>query len=163
MQAREMPRQTEQPRFGNAEASLFVPREDDGSCWTRTTHLGIGAHQDDLEFMALHGILECLHSGNPGFGGVTCTNGAGSARTGKYAGYTDEMMVEVRRREQDEAARLGSYSFMAQLGYGSGEIKSAEGRRLATRDIQEVLRRSKPKVVYTHNPADKHDTQRGVF
>ncbi|MGK0456064.1 MAG: hypothetical protein ACJAUA_000354, partial [Zhongshania aliphaticivorans] len=23
----------------------------------RTTHLGIGAHQDDLEFMALHGIL----------------------------------------------------------------------------------------------------------
>ena len=28
----------------------------------RITHLGIGAHQDDLEFMAFHGILECRAS-----------------------------------------------------------------------------------------------------
>jgi len=39
-------------------AGIFVP---DGqpleSALSRTTHLGVGAHQDDLEFMALHGIL----------------------------------------------------------------------------------------------------------
>ena len=47
----------------------------------RITHLGIGAHQDDLEFMAFHGVLTCYHSDTQWFGGVTCTNGGGSART----------------------------------------------------------------------------------
>jgi LmbE family N-acetylglucosaminyl deacetylase len=49
----------------------------------RITHLGIGAHQDDLEFMAFHGILACFRMRDDRwFGGVTCTNGAGSSRTG---------------------------------------------------------------------------------
>ena len=44
-----------------ATADLFIP--DDSSpeeALRRITHLGIGAHQDDLEFMAFHGILECF-------------------------------------------------------------------------------------------------------
>ena len=71
-------------------AQIFVP---DGKpiadALERITHLGIGAHQDDLEFMAFHGILECFASETKWFGGVTCTNGAGSARSGLYAKYTD--------------------------------------------------------------------------
>ena len=36
---------------------LFFPDQlSDDEALSRTTHLGIGAHQDDLEFMALHGI-----------------------------------------------------------------------------------------------------------
>ena len=45
----------------NPASEIHVP---DGSpvdvALSRTTHLSIGAHQDDLEIMAFHGILECF-------------------------------------------------------------------------------------------------------
>ena len=77
-------------KFHLPTADIFIP---DGlpvaDALARVTHLGIGAHQDDLEFMAFHGIRECFHSDTEWFGGVTCTNGSGSARTGSYADFTD--------------------------------------------------------------------------
>ena len=88
-------------------AEIFVP---DGkpvaAALKRITHLGIGAHQDDLEFMAFQGILECHASKTKWFGGVTCTNGSGSSRVGKYKKFSDEQMMAVRRREQNKAAKL---------------------------------------------------------
>ena len=72
----------------NASAQIFVPDgKSVADALKRITHLGIGAHQDDLEFMAFHGILECFARDQKWFGGVTCTNGAGSSRTGAYAQY----------------------------------------------------------------------------
>lgn len=127
----------------------------------RVTHLGIGAHQDDLEFMALEGILECRTSKTKWFGGVTCTNGAGSARAGKYKKFTDEQMMAVRRREQDKAAKLGGYGAMIQLDYSSGAVKSATDVCLKE-DLKAIFNATKAQVVYTHNLADKHDTHIGV-
>jgi hypothetical protein len=60
---------------------IFVPDADKHPV-IQATHLGIGAHQDDLEFMAFHGIKECHERAGRFFGGVICTNGAGSSRTG---------------------------------------------------------------------------------
>ena len=63
-------------------AEIFIPDgQPQDTALARVTHLGIGAHQDDLEFMAFHGIEVCYHSGTEWFGGVTCTNGSGSSRT----------------------------------------------------------------------------------
>ena len=143
-------------------ARIFVP---DGkpvaAALRRVTHLGIGAHQDDLEFMAFHGILECFHQTRKWFAGVTCTNGAGSSRTGAYAQFTDAQMMEVRRTEQDQAATIGQYAAMIQLDYSSGVVKSAAGSALRD-DLRKILAATRPEVVYTHNPADKHDTHIGV-
>ena len=107
-------------KLHNATAEVFVP---DGApvaeAFQRITHLGVGAHQDDLEFMAFHGILACYQSLSPSFGGVTCTNGAGSARTGPYAALTDAQMACVRRREQRTAAlRTASFAgyFRTRMG-----------------------------------------------
>ena len=70
----------------NTNAHVFVPDGTAiGSALARTTHLAVGAHPDDLEFMALHGILACQGQSDRWFCGVTCTNGAGSARTGHLA------------------------------------------------------------------------------
>ena len=67
--------------FSNPSADLFIPDNSEPSqALGRTTHLGIGAHQDDLEVMALHGILACYQSDERWFGGVTVTNGSGSSR-----------------------------------------------------------------------------------
>lgn len=127
----------------------------------RITHLGIGAHQDDLEFMAFHGILNCFTSEKKSFGGVTCTNGSGSSRTGPYANLTDAQMMVIRRGEQNAAAMIGRYGVMLQLDYPSSAVKSPTDTRVKE-DLKEILAATRPEIVYTHNLADKHDTHIGV-
>ncbi len=149
-------------KLHNTSAQVFV---SDGSpadaAVGRVTHLGIGAHQDDLEFMAFHGIRECYASSTKWFGGVTCTNGAGSSRSGDYAQYTDAQMMTVRRTEQNNAAIVGHYGVMIQLDYPSSAVKSATDASLKN-DLKEIIAAAKAEVVYTHNLADKHDTHVGV-
>jgi LmbE family N-acetylglucosaminyl deacetylase len=143
-------------------AEIFIPDATPlVSALTRVTHLGIGAHQDDLEFMAFHGILQCFASDDRWFGGVTCTNGAGSSRTGPYASFSDEEMMAIRRKEQNTAASVGGYAAMIQLDYPSSKIKNPKDRELIE-DLKTILTATRPAVVYTHNPADKHDTHIGV-
>jgi LmbE family N-acetylglucosaminyl deacetylase len=149
-------------KLHNSSAQLFVPDgQPVAEALKRITHLGIGAHQDDLEFMAFHGILECFANETKWFGGVTCTNGSGSSRTGAYAQFTDAQMMAVRRTEQNNAASTGQYGVMLQLDYPSSAVKSASDPALKN-DLKEILAAAKPQVVYTHNLADKHDTHIGV-
>ncbi len=126
------------------------------------THLGVGAHQDDLEFMAFHGIVEGLEKTGCAFGGVVCTDGAGSWRSGAFAGFTDEEMRARRITEQNRAAEIGRYREIIQLGYPSSAVLDPNDMRLAA-DLETILRIARPEVVYTHNPADKHRTHLGVF
>lgn len=150
-------------KFYQPNADLFVP---DGqpleAALARTTHLGIGAHQDDLEIMAFHGIRECLGRSDRWFGGIVCTDGGGSARVGPYAGVSNEEMKRIRAAEQRKAAVLGEYSFVAQLAHPSAEVKSPSSTALRD-DLLRLMKRMRPRVVYTHNPADKHDTHIGVL
>ncbi len=149
-------------KLHNHTAKIFVP---DGkplpAALKRITHLGIGAHQDDLEFMAFHGILECFASPSQWFGGVTCTNGAGSSRIGAYAGVSDRELMAIRGREQESAAILGQYGVMVQLDYPSSLVKSPTNPALKN-DLKKILTATRPQFVYTHNLADKHDTHIGV-
>jgi LmbE family N-acetylglucosaminyl deacetylase len=150
-------------QFRQPTAELFIPDgQPAAAALARITHLGVGAHQDDLEFMAFHGILACYHSTDDWFGGVTCTNGSGSARTGAYAGYTDAQMMAIRREEQRQAAIVGRYGAMVQLDYPSSSVKDPADTRLKD-DLLDLLIATQPRVVYTHNPADKHDTHIGVL
>jgi LmbE family N-acetylglucosaminyl deacetylase len=149
-------------KFKNSSAEIFVPDgQSVAKAFSRVTHLGIGAHQDDLEFMAFHGILECHASDKKWFGGVTCTNGAGSSRVGAYQDFTDAQLMKVRRAEQNAAAVVGKYGVMVQLDYPSSAVKSATDKSLQN-DLKKILAATKPEIVYTHNPADKHDTHIGV-
>src|SRR5207249_1674270 len=96
------------------------------------------------------------------FGGVTCTNGAGSARTGLFGDHTDEQMMVVRRQEQNRAAATGRYGVMIQLDYPSRIVRDPTDVRVRE-DLFEILTATQPEIVYTHNPADKHETHIGVF
>jgi LmbE family N-acetylglucosaminyl deacetylase len=149
-------------KLHQASADIFIPDgRPEPEAFSRITHLGVGAHQDDLEFMAFHGIIACFHSDDQWFGGVTCTNGGGSARTGAYARYSDEQMMAVRRDEQRHAATIGRYGAVFQLDYPSKIVKDPADPRLKE-DLRGILSATKPRVVYTHNPADKHDTHIAV-
>ncbi len=149
-------------KLHNPTAEIYVP---DGQpladALARITHLGIGAHQDDLEFMAFPGIVACYDSDTQWFGGVTCTNGAGSARSGPFANFTDAQMMAERRHEQNRAAEIGRYGVMIQLDYPSAAVKNATDPALKD-DLKQILAATRPQIVYTHNPADKHDTHIGV-
>lgn len=137
-------------------ADIFTPNgEAPYAALARTTHLAIGAHQDDLEVMAFHGIVECLKQPDASFTGVICTDGRGSSRIGPYRDLTDDQMREVRREEQRKAATIGEYGLMLQLDHRSESLK--RGERAALRnDLIEILHHCRPTTIYLHNPADKH-------
>ncbi len=149
-------------KFHNPHADVFVPDglEPDAAL-ARTTHLCVSAHQDDIEIMAYHGIAECFGRADKWFTGVVATNGAGSPRTGIYGQYTDEEMQKVRLREQRKAAYVGEYACQIQLGYPSSAVKDPNHAGLRE-DLISIFRAARPRIVYLHNLADKHDTHVGV-
>ncbi len=145
----------------NPLARLVTPDGKSGpDAISRTTHLGIGAHQDDLEFMAFHGILACYDRTDLWFGGVTITDGRGSSRAGQFKDWSDDQIAAERVREQEAAAVIGQYSFIAQLGFGSAAVRDA-GQTAVRNDLRRIFEATRPEVVYLHNLADKHDTHIG--
>jgi len=145
-------------KFHNPEASIFVPDgQSPDKALRRITHLGVGAHQDDLELMAFHGIEQCFGSRDCAFGAVICTNGGGSPRAGAYAGYSDAEMAALRRREQEKAAVIGNYAALIQLNHPSSAVKDVKSGGVKD-DLVKILKAVRPEIVYTHNPADKHET-----
>ncbi|MDR0534455.1 MAG: PIG-L family deacetylase [Verrucomicrobiales bacterium] len=149
-------------KFSRSSTNIFIPDGTalDDAC-ARTTHLGVGAHQDDLEFMALQGIAECFHSEAKWFTGVVCTDGSGSARGKAYAGLTGNEMRKLRRDEQNRAAQLGRFGLMLQLDFPSSAVIGSANDDLKN-DLRQILVKTRPRHIYTHNPADKHDTHIAV-
>jgi LmbE family N-acetylglucosaminyl deacetylase len=148
--------------FHQDTAQIFVPDGlPEDQALARTTHLAIAAHQDDLEIMAIDGILACFQRRALWFTGVVLTDGRGSPRAGLYGQYTDEEMREVRIKEQKKAAVLGEYAALALLDYPSSAVKDGSNRAPVD-DIARLLQATRPGMVYTHNLADKHDTHAGV-
>lgn len=149
-------------KFHNPQADVFVPDgRDAGAALSRTTHICVAAHQDDIEIMAYHGIAECFGRSDLGFTGVVVTNGAGSPRAGIYGQYNDEEMQKVRLREQRKAAYVGEYACQIQLGYSSSAVKDPVHAGVRD-DLKGIFLAARPRVVYLHNLADKHDTHVGV-
>jgi hypothetical protein len=131
-------------------ADIFVPG---GGDWRgalgSVTHLAIGAHADDCEFMAFPGIEECRRGGGI-FGAVVLTNGAGSVGGG-------EDLRAARRLEQRAAAELGGYGVAVQLGLSSEQLKNPEDQTVSVL-LADIFAQARPRTVYTHNPCDRHDT-----
>jgi LmbE family N-acetylglucosaminyl deacetylase len=149
-------------KLSRQDAEVNIPdgaSEQEGL--SRTTHLAISAHQDDIEIMAYSGALECYGQKDKWFSAVVVTNGAGSPRNGLYESYTDEEMMTVRQVEQKRAAYLGDYSACILLNHPSSITKDASARDVIE-DIKALILATRPKIIYTHNLADKHDTHVAV-
>jgi LmbE family N-acetylglucosaminyl deacetylase len=94
------------------------------------------------------------------FGGVTITDGRGSSRAGQFKDWSDDQIAAERIREQEAAAAIGQYSFIAQLGLGSAAVRDAK-QAVVRDDLFRILQAARPEAVYLHNLADKHDTHVG--
>lgn len=152
--------------FSRPDADIFLPAPAAGlspeAALARTTHLCVIAHQDDIEINAYPAVAECHGRADRFFTGVVLTNGAGSARTGKYGHVTDAQMQEIRREEQRAAARLGGYNLQLQLAHPSSDVKQARHPGVAA-DLAAIFGGCRPSVVYLHQPADKHETHVACF
>lgn len=148
--------------FHLTTAEIYIPDNIPvESALARTTHLCFAAHQDDIEIMAAQPIIECFQQKDKWFTGVVVTDGRGSPRNSIYEHYSDDEMRLVRFKEQRKAAIVGEFAAQVMLDYPSKIIKDAS-KVEPVDDIVAILRATKPKVVYTHNLADKHDTHVGV-
>ncbi len=149
-------------QFHLPTADIYIP---DGlpveQALARTTHMAVSAHQDDIEIMACGPILECYQQKENWFTGVVMTDGRGSPRAGLYAGYSDEEMRLVRFKEQRKAAMVGEYAAQIILDYPSKAIKNGSNRQ-PVEDLVSLFKATHPRLVFTHNLADKHDTHVGV-
>lgn len=142
----------------DTQEDIFIPGGGSHeAAWKTVTHLGIGAHPDDLEFMAFHGIDAC-RQGAGKFGGIVVTDGSGSV-LGK--GESAKGLRTRRLEEQRNAAKIGGYAVMLQLGLASRNARDRWGGAL-TAALEEVFHAARPGIVYTHNPADRHDTHVAV-
>jgi LmbE family N-acetylglucosaminyl deacetylase len=149
-------------KFNKPNAEIYFPQgAGDERVLGRTTHLGIGAHQDDLEIFAIHGILAGLDDREKAFTGVTVTDGRGAPRSGPYTGMSDDELWKIRGSEQKRAADVGRYNAQILLDYASSEVKFSD-REAVVADLQRIIQVAQPEVIYTHNLADKHETHVAV-
>jgi LmbE family N-acetylglucosaminyl deacetylase len=129
-------------KLSRPAAEVFIP---DGTSWEaasrRVTHLVVAAHADDVEIMAWHAVLHA-----EGLAAVIVTDGRDS---------------DTRLLEQKRAASRGNYAVVIWLDHASADVKQAAYPALAS-DLGAVLSAVRPRLVYTHNPADRHDTHVAV-
>lgn len=96
-------------------------------------------------------VVSCSASDDRWFTGIVCTDGA-----------TATVGPTIRHREQREAASIGAYSVMAQLGHTSVAVRDSEFRGQLVDELADLLERSRPVNVYTHDLADRHPTHVAV-
>ena len=143
-------------RLLSPHADLYVPSGEalDQAC-ARTQVLGVAAHPDDLELMALPAILAGHADPAQGFAGLVVCNGA-------MAGVGPDEGVALRRMEQRAAAQVGHYSVMLQLGHASQAVQTGQAQGLAE-DLVEAMKALRPETLYSHNPADRHPSHLAVL
>jgi LmbE family N-acetylglucosaminyl deacetylase len=129
-------------KLSRPAAEVFIP---DGTPWeaacARITHLVVAAHADDVEIMAWHAVLDA-----GGLAAVIVTDGRDS---------------NTRLLEQKRAASLGNYAAVIWLDHAGADVRQAAYPLLAS-DLSAVLSAVSARLVYTHNPADRHDTHVAV-
>ena len=145
-------------KFNKRGAELFIPDDlDEEAALKRTTVMAISAHEDDVEMMAVDGILKCFQKKHEWFSGIAVSDGAGSLLGDIYQDCYNNEIIEVRKKEQKKAAYLGEYGSQFMLNYTSAEIKDTLNRELIE-ELKCIFLSTKPKVIYTHNLFDKHET-----
>jgi LmbE family N-acetylglucosaminyl deacetylase len=127
----------------------------------KTTHLGIGAHQDDLEIIAVPGILTSHSQPNLHFSGVIVSNGSGAPRGPGFEDYSESQYIKIRNQEQIQAANIGQYQALILLGYQSSSIRNPLQTDVPA-DLTGIIELTSPEIIYTHNPFDRHPTHAAV-
>lgn len=139
----------------NKKAEIYVPFTAKSG---KEKIMCVGAHPDDVEFMALEGIIKSYY-GDAEFYAVVVTDGAGSARNGRFSKISNAELVKIRAQEQKQAAILGRYFKLFMLNYTSEQVREKSS---LSSDLAEIINEVKPRVIYAHSVLDRHPTHLAV-
>jgi hypothetical protein len=125
------------------------------------THLGIAAHPDDLEIMAIDGILKGFSGEGNVFAGVVLTDGRGAPRAGKFSSLSDAELADLRKTEQKEAARIGRYAALVFMNFASRDVRQGSS---VVESLARVMRMCVPPLGIYPQPAGRTPhAQRGCL
>ncbi len=146
----------------------FIPVDmslSDATESARSGSMGIGAHPDDLEILAIRGIGISLNSEQRRFTGVAVTDGSGGTRKEHCKALTEDEIAKKRLEEQNLAAMLGKYALQYNLMCKSADIRDpdAEPSKVLVKEISDIVHTVQPNVIYTHSPFDNHPTHVAVM
>jgi LmbE family N-acetylglucosaminyl deacetylase len=123
-------------------------------------YMAIGAHQDDVEIMALDGILKGQGQ-DASFCAVVLADGAGCPKNGKYANLKKDEIMRLRSDEQKRAAQIGRYHSLYLLNKPSENIKRQDAQIVA--ELVQILKEYPAlEVLYIHDLCDRHQTHVGA-
>jgi hypothetical protein len=156
-------------QFISKKVDIYIPIEEsnllavsDKEALVRTTHLCIGACQEDIEIIAYHGIAECYNKPNKWFTEVVVTDEIGSSQNGIYADFTEEQIKQIRCQGRIKTAESSKYNMSIQLGY-SGDFIKCNSYSSVTMDLLTIFSECSPDIIYLHQSIDKNDTRVAVF
>jgi LmbE family N-acetylglucosaminyl deacetylase len=109
--------------------------------------LAVGAHPDDLDFGSSGTMIKLAREGHEIYY-LICTDGD---KGGTNNHCTPQELVEVRRREQEEAARMIGVKEVFFLGFHDGELVPDKNLQ---EKIVRVIRRVRPDRIYSFDPAN---------
>ena len=118
--------------------------------------LAVAAHPDDIDFSASGTVARFTKQGAEVYYLVLTDGGSGS----KDREMTSSQLRDIRRQEQRAASRELGIKDVFFFDYVDGAlVNSPEVRR----DIVRVIRRTKPQVVITLDPATLYVAERGMI
>lgn len=150
-------------KFKRKGAQLYIP---DGAtpetAFERTTHVGVGAHPDDIEIGGYPAVLECFKDPVKWlFGTLIVTEGGGSPGK-RDVDYSYEDTKSIRMREQKEAADIGKYSGVVFLSSHSNIVKNRKRSEGIIEDLKYLINVCRPSAIYTHALTDRDNTHMAV-
>ncbi len=123
--------------------------------------LAIAAHQDDIEIMAMDGILKSYGSKKYDFYACIVADFAICDKVGKYAELSDKEMVDVRNAEQIRASEIGEYAGLSMLKHTSKDLEEANNP-IIIKELAAKIKEIHPDIIYTHNIFDKRKSHQNV-
>ncbi len=112
------------------------------------TILAVGAHPDDIEFSCVGILRKFIEKGYSVYY-VVATNGENGF---KISHRPRKQRIEIRHKEQLNAARKLGINNVFFLGYRDGFLKNDDGLR---KKLVKVIKQVKPEIIFSFDPANR--------
>ncbi len=120
-----------------------------------TNLLAIASHHDDIELMAMDGVLKAYGSKKYAFYACVVGDASNCNKIGKYADCSDKELMETRNQEQARASQIGEYEDLILLKKSQSDIEDLDNTTIV-KELQKIILDINPDVVYTHNIFDRN-------
>jgi len=113
--------------------------------------LVISPHPDDLDFACAGTVAKLVREGREVSYLIVSDGSKGSRGIPEGRNIGEAELVELRKREQQEAARVVGVENVVFLGFKDGEIENTPELR---EELVKQIRRFKPGIVFSFDPAN---------